>query len=84
MYIILFKLRDAPDSHAFGPYADYMQAEDAICKLPVARDCEYKYIQELREDVNDYSLSDDGVEDFDDENIYDFPGISQSIEEDKS
>lgn len=83
MFVILFKLKGAVRAHTFGPYNDYLEAEDAITKLPVSRDCEYRYIDECREDVEDYDVSDDGVMDFDDENIYNDAGIRQSIEEDR-
>jgi len=48
-FVVIFRAKDALqiETHFYGPYATYEAAEEKVMSLPVARDCECKYISEL-------------------------------------
>lgn len=49
-YIVSYKAKGAMHCEAiqFGPFAEYMDAEDFLCELPAAIDCDYKMIEVCR------------------------------------
>lgn len=50
MFVVMFKAQGTLNCHqqVFGPFADYLDAEEFLASgLPLARDCDWKYIHEL-------------------------------------
>lgn len=47
MYVILIRAANDGESRIIGPFDFYDDAEAYLTTLPVAADCDWKYIEEL-------------------------------------